>query len=393
MEKLHIGIVGAGFAGLASATLLGRAGHRVAVFDRFEQPRSVGAGILIQPTGMQAMQRLGVLRSMLDCGERINRLHGVSGGRTVLDISYSDWRNPPMQPAHGLGLHRGSLFSALWQTAQQAQVQLHVGHPVTDIDSLRQRFDLLILADGAHSVLRGQMGVPCSHRIYPWGAVWAMLPDPQRQWQQHTLFQTYRSARQMMGIMPSGRLRHLDGTLGSTPLVSVFWSLPHASYPQWAQQGLDAVTEQMLELCPVAAPLLAQLTDIGQWQLATYADVVMPAGMYRGNCIAIGDAAHACSPQLGQGTNMALIDAVSLADAIAAAASLPDALADWQQQRQAQLRFYGQASRWLTPLYQSHQRVLPWCRDHIMPFMMRHLPYLRRAQVEVLAGVRQGWLR
>lgn len=390
--KWRIGIVGAGFAGLASATLLGRAGHHVEVFERFEKPQSVGAGILIQPTGMQAMQRLGVLQSMLACGERIDRLHGVSGGRTVLDISYSDWHNPPMHPAHGLGLHRGSLFSALWQAAQQAEVQLHLAHPVTKLDSLRQRFDLLILADGAHSTLREQLGVPCSHRIYPWGAVWTMLPDPDRRWQ-HTLFQSYYSAQQMLGIMPSGRLQQLDGTLDTMPLVSVFWSLPHADYAQWAQRGLDAATEEMLTRCPAAAPLLEQISDIEQWQQAVYADVVMPTGMYRGNCVAIGDAAHACSPQLGQGTNMALIDAVVLADAISAAQSLPDALADWQRQRQGQLRFYGQASRWLTPLYQSHQRVLPWCRDHIMPMLVRHLPYLRRAQVEVLAGVRQGWLR
>ena len=48
MQRLNVAIVGAGFAGLASAVLLARQGHRVTVYEKFREPRAVGAGILIQ---------------------------------------------------------------------------------------------------------------------------------------------------------------------------------------------------------------------------------------------------------------------------------------------------------------------------------------------------------
>ncbi|MFM7505060.1 MAG: FAD-dependent oxidoreductase, partial [Rubrivivax sp.] len=53
---MDIAVAGAGFAGLASAALLARDGHRVTVYERFEQPRAVGAGILIQPSGLAALR-------------------------------------------------------------------------------------------------------------------------------------------------------------------------------------------------------------------------------------------------------------------------------------------------------------------------------------------------
>ena len=58
--------------------------------------------------------------------------------------------------------------------------------------------------------------------------------------------------------------------------------------------------------------LLAQITDIGQLTWARYHDVVMPR-YHTQRSVVIGDAAHATSPQLGQGTNMALLDALALA--------------------------------------------------------------------------------
>ena len=58
---MRIGIVGAGTAGLAAAALLARAGHAVEVLERAPDPGPVGAGLLLQPTGMAVLERLGVL--------------------------------------------------------------------------------------------------------------------------------------------------------------------------------------------------------------------------------------------------------------------------------------------------------------------------------------------
>lgn len=57
------------------------------------------------------------------------------------------------------------------------------------------------------------------------------------------------------------------------------------------------------------------------------------------NTVVIGDAAHATSPQLGQGTNLALLDAVALAHSLAYAADLPSALAAYTRARKTHLHF------------------------------------------------------
>ena len=81
ITQQHIAIVGAGFAGLASATLLARAGHLVTVFEKFEAPQAVGAGILIQPTGLAVMRTLGIYDDILAHWARVNNLCGVSHTR------------------------------------------------------------------------------------------------------------------------------------------------------------------------------------------------------------------------------------------------------------------------------------------------------------------------
>ena len=57
---MNIAIVGAGIGGLALATLAQREGHQVCLWERFDQPRPVGSGLVIQPVGLAVLDRLGV---------------------------------------------------------------------------------------------------------------------------------------------------------------------------------------------------------------------------------------------------------------------------------------------------------------------------------------------
>src|SRR5579871_3976636 len=106
MAPLSIGIVGCGIAGMASALFLSRDGHRVALFERFASPRPVGSGLLLQPTGLAVLGRLGLRRRVEATGARIERLVGrvVPSGRTILDVAYADLA-PDLA---GLGIHRAA---------------------------------------------------------------------------------------------------------------------------------------------------------------------------------------------------------------------------------------------------------------------------------------------
>jgi 2-polyprenyl-6-methoxyphenol hydroxylase-like FAD-dependent oxidoreductase len=384
LTSQRIAIVGAGFAGLASATLLARAGHQITIFEKFATPQAVGAGILIQPTGLAAMRTLGIYDDILAHGARVNNLSGVSHqGRQVLDIRYERWQNG----SFGVGLHRGALFSALWKSATEAGVKILTGQELTHLSELKDH-DLRVIADGANSQLRSQTGLTFKDKLYPWGAVWAVLPDPERHYGS-TLWQWCRQANQMLGIMPTG-----FAPMSKTPVVSLFWSLRADCFDDWRKAGLQAWKNSVLALNPACAELLANITSIDQLTWARYHDIVMPSYHTvgdRNSTVIIGDAAHATSPQLGQGTNLALLDAVALTQCLATASSIPSALAAYTQARKSHLHFYSQASRLLTPLFQSDLTVLPWFRDRLMATSSTW-PVLKSMNLQTLVGVRKGWL-
>lgn len=118
---------------------------------------------------------------------------------------------------------------------------------------------------------------------------------------------------------------------------------------------------------------------------------------WRGRVLFVGDAAHGMSPQLGQGANMALIDAWVLAGALDAAAGdasaamrIERAFAAHAEERRAHLRFYQFASRWLTPLFQS-DAVLASALRNASFWPASRLPLLRDEAVRLLTGSKDGW--
>lgn len=371
--------MGAGFAGLASATLLARSGHRVTVFEKFADPKAVGAGILVQPTGLAAIRQLGIEDEILAHGAKVDKLYGVNPhGRRVIDIQYEKW----LASSYGLGLHRGVLFNALWRAAQEAGVTVETAADVQHLNELAG-FDMRVIADGANSQLRKQTGLAVKDSLYPWGAVWAVLPDADRHYGS-TLWQWYRQANQMLGIMPTGLQPN-----GSTPVVSLFWSVRADQYPALHHSGLNAWKDSVLALNPACAPLLNSITSMSQLTWARYHDVVMPR-YHTLSDVVIGDAAHATSPQLGQGTNLALLDAVALAQCVASADDVASALAAYTRARKGHLHFYSQASRLLTPLFQSNLTLLPWLRDGLLAHSVKW-PVAKGMNLQTLVGVRKAW--
>lgn len=407
MKGLPIAIVGAGTAGLASAVVLARQGFsvQVQVLERVAQVQPVGAGILLQPVGFAVLQGLGLLDECSALGAPISRLYGTSpSGRVILDTRYAHW-----QPgSYGMGIHRGVLQTALLRAAQQAGVQIRTGIQVScftqhgshvqlfqqqdqDTEQSLGHFACLILADGVRSTLRQQMQVRQSAQRYPWGALWSIVATPPG-YDAQELRQWYRGCREMFGIMPTGAT-HADP---GQPLCSLFWSLPLADYGAWREAGLPAWKRQVQALAGAAAePFLQRLESPEQLTLAAYADVRMQR-WHDGRVLAIGDCAHAMSPQLGQGANMALLDAAALGGLLDARAGAgePDwtqLFAAYGQVRRDHLRYYRQASRLLTPLFQSHSRSLAWLRDSAL-LLARHSALGRAHAVSTLVGARSGWL-
>jgi 2-polyprenyl-6-methoxyphenol hydroxylase-like FAD-dependent oxidoreductase len=391
---MKVGIVGCGTAGAAAAIMLARQGAEVSVFERVPEPKPVGAGIMLQPTGQAVLARMGLLQPIAERGARIDRLwFRTPSGRTIVDLQYAAidhaW--------HAYGIHRGLLFDTLY-TAACREVTVSTGcemrglrrdgaatYLVCKDGSERGPFDLIIIADGAVSELRTAAGTTKRDAQYPWGALWFVADDPTGVYTRE-LYQIGVRSHRLYGVLPTGRGPH-----GETPVVSLFWSLPVRDVEAWRQTPLETWKAEVRALDPRIDLVLDKITDHAQVTFARYRDVQMTRWHDRG-VVFIGDAAHATSPQLGQGANLALVDACVLADSIRISPSIDAALDLYASQRRKHLRFYQRMTRWLTPFFQSDHRLLGLLRDWTFP-IANAIPPLRNHMIKTMAGVSTGFAR
>ena len=383
---MQVGIAGCGIAGATVAALLAEQGHGVTVFEQAARCGPVGAGILLQPAGQGVLRGLGLLDGIARSSARIERLHARHrGGGTLVDLRYGRLR----EGCHGLGVHRGALFEALLARCRAAGVRIREGARAdaygTDGrsasllaggEALDGAFDLVIAADGSRSRLAASSGLIRSTIEYGDAAMWTVGP-----WSgdASVLQQIVGRTGRLVGILPIGGGR-----------ASFFWGTAPGEPERLRARGLDAWRAEVEAFCAEAAGIVAPLTSLDEVTLATYRSVRLRA-VTDGRVAFIGDAAHAMSPHLGQGTSLALEDAVALADALASKATIPDALAAYEAARRRTTAFYSRLTASLTPFFQTRSRALQLGRDLALPMMPR-VPIVGREMLRTLAGEKRGWL-
>jgi len=372
---MAIAVAGCGPAGLAAALLLHRDGHEVTLFERFEAPQPLGSGLMLQPTGLAALAALGLDRAVLARGARIERLTGEAGGRVVLSVAYAALRGERF----GLGIHRAALFDTLHRATVDAGIAIRTGCAVQAIEQAgtRQRlicadgsagsFDLIVDALGARSPL-----VPPG-RPLAYGALWTAVPWTQG-FDSSALQQRYCRASVMAGVLPIGEGR-----------AAFFWSLRADRLDAWRRDGLATWKTEVETLWPATRQLLEAIHSPEQMTFARYAHRTHPAPAGAG-VVHIGDAWHSTSPQLGQGANMALLDAHALALALRTSDSLEAALARMVALRRRHVWLYQAMSRLLTPVYQSDGRVVPFARDRLVGPLSR-VRLVQRIQAAMVTGL------
>lgn len=385
---MRVGVIGCGVAGQATAIFLSETGHDVTVFERFAEPRPIGAGLLLQPTGLAVLRTLGLADAAIAQGARISGLEAkTANGRNVLDLGYGD-----LHPkAHGLGIRRSVLFDLLHGRLRVSPASLRTGTEIVDvvrehgqavmIDRGLTRhgpFDLAVVADGAHSTIRRKLMPEAYQKIYPWGCIWTTVKDTAGL-DTGRLRQRVDGTKVMMGLLPVG-----NGDL------TLYWSMPTPELAPDEPLDLSGMLETASALWPEAAGIVAHAVAANDFARATYRNVALRQ-WNDGPVLFIGDAAHGTSPQLGQGANLGLVDAWTLARAVEESGIVSGAIANFVERRHDTVRFYRQASHLLTPFFQSHAAPLGWVRDAAMILGCR-LPVLRTIAGTTLAGTRTGWL-
>lgn len=162
----------------------------------------------------------------------------------------------------------------------------------------------------------------------------------------------------MVGVLPLNKVAGQSGFH-----AAIFWSLTSESHKNWARNPIDNWKESAVSLWPEFAPFLESIRAHDQMTFAHYSHgtLVRPHG---NRVVHLGDAAHRASPQLGQGANMALLDALALATALETY-PIHQAVGVWSETRRFHTAIYQSASWAFTPLYQSDSAILPWVRNRL----------------------------
>lgn len=384
---MKIAVIGAGTAGLAAAAFLNKSGHDVTIYEKFDSPRPLGAGLMLQPTGLAVLARLGLDKAAIEASSKIFGIQGhvVKTGKTIFDVSYSN-----LAPhIFGLGIHRNTLFSLLYDEVVKRNIRIINSACVDDVSYdgdkpvvMGSVYDVAVVAQGARSSLRQKFVKVKKDKSYPYAALWGVCRDHDGKFK-NGLYQRYLKAKHMIGVMPMGKLNG-----DAVESVAFFWSLRAHEYETWRGEGLAAWQDYVVSLWPDVEPLISQFKTTHDLNFATYGDVCLHS-CYNNRVVFIGDAAHATSPQLGQGANLGLLDAYRLDECLRQTDDINSAIKNYAISRKKHVRFYQTASHWLTPFFQSDSIVRPMLRDLSFGVMCK-IPFVKTEMVRTLSGIKTG---
>lgn len=331
MQDLRIAVIGSGYAGASTAKALSDLGATVAVYEQAKELKEVGAGIGLRPSSLDQFRRWGIL----DAIERVTspsesfEILTATGEPIVEEI----W---PEVDTYGLTtrfVHRGDFLDALVGVLPEGMV--HTGHRLERIvdngDSATAHFangaevtaDLIIGADGIRSQVR--------HQLFS---------------EKPPVFAGEHAYRAVIDVADTHGLPWDDKLrmyLGRGTKV-YFLPLRHRNQVSYDVTALDPDPTPN----PVATKekLLATVEGFDERIVATTRDLDMelvniravydidPIDTWHSDAVTlVGDAAHAMCHHQGQGANSAILDAGALADCLAEAGSVAEALARYQSIR------------------------------------------------------------
>ncbi len=358
MRTKSIGIVGGGIGGIATAVALHQAGFNAVVYEKAEQLREVGVGMMLWPNATRVLRELGLLEKVLACsGPNTHFLVRTSSGKVLMNIALGQFDVP------AVCARRADLLGVLLTALPREHI--HLGHALQGLTQSRNKVrlhfegglvkehDAVVGADGIRSRVRSELfgeAEPIYRGYTVWRGVARYDGDAQPP---HSNSETWGAGKRF-GILNTGHKRFTWYATSNVP----------SNHPD-ARDGRKRELQEMF--AGWHAPV-ADLIDASQEDeiLKNGARDFAPLQRWGDRLVTLlGDAAHPCTPNLGQGGCMALEDALVLAKCLDRETSLQAALRSYESLRfrrtkgiQQRSLFMGRIGQWQNPLLVTGRRVV-----------------------------------
>lgn len=333
ITDLKIAVVGAGYGGAAAAKALSRLGADVTVYEQATGIREVGAGIGLRPSTMDRFSRLGIADAIAAVSSPSDYFEILTAtGDPIMKEAWPAVPGDAEQNKTHL-IHRGDFIEALLGVLPQGMVRL--GHKLATIEDRGDRSvltftngataeaDLVVGADGIKSTVRQQLfsdkdpvfsGEHAYRAVISVDDAYGMVVDDN--------LRMYIGRGTKVYLLP---LRHRGQV--SFDITAL---CPDSTWaPTITKEDLVATVEGFDErIVNIARDL-----DMDTVSIRAVYDIDPIDSWHTDSVVLLGDAAHSMLHHQGQGANSAIMDAGGLADALAEAATLPEALALYQATR------------------------------------------------------------
>ncbi len=327
-------VVGGGIGGLTVACALARRGVSVTLLERSSRIAEVGAGLQVSPNGLAVLRALGLETALRDRGAvraQAIELHDYRGGARVARLDLTRLA----QEQRYYFVHRADLIDVLATAARRANVTVELNASVASLrpgplpqvqmaDGSTRRAELVVAADGIHSVGRGVLNGPDAASFTGQVAWRATVPNHHNHPDEAHV--TMAPGRHLVSYpVRGGRLVNLVAVEERSDWAAEGWH--HADDPA----NLRAAFASFLG---PAAEMINAVEAVTLWGLHRHpvADCWHQEGI-----ALLGDAAHPTLPFLAQGANLAMEDAWVLA-AMIGSRPRDAALAGYQAAREGRVR-------------------------------------------------------
>jgi 2-polyprenyl-6-methoxyphenol hydroxylase-like FAD-dependent oxidoreductase len=324
-----VGIIGGGIGGVAAAAAFHESGIRATVYEQAPRLEEVGAGMMLWPNATRALKRLGLLDEVAArSGHNTHFLVRANSGKILMNIALGNFDVP------ALCTRRSDLLASLLSAAPRESIQL--GRKFTHLEQSRsgvrvhfagggvEEHDAVIGADGIRSRVRAQLfGV--SDPIHRGYTIWRGVAAYSGRAVHRGFNSETWGPGSRFGILDVGQGRF---TWYATANVSKKDGGVQNARKQELLQSFGGWHEPIRALIESTELIL----ENGAYDLAPLAHWTM------GRVTLLGDAAHPCTPNLGQGGCMALEDALVLAKCVSSERSVETALRRYESLRRNRTR-------------------------------------------------------